>query len=254
MGSRAWIGLSWQQGVEVALTFKKLPTIEEWLALKDWSFSPNVTEGTQGDYYWVRCEGAFFVKQLSQHVLPKKPFRVLVTYWDGAGGGPNCYGGDSGWSQLGSNAISDSVMQLPELNFDADTAVMLIDTEYSDSELSQMLVGFEEFQPYLAETDKFWHVIDRLQPYCYFSYLDEGIFVARGKDLYQSVFNAKYVEALIGNFRQREHEYRRRTWDELGPECGPERCVESGCERLRISLAVRCLLHQLMGGWKTQTL
>jgi hypothetical protein len=34
---------------------------------------------------------------------------------------------------------------------------------------------------------------------------------------------------------------------ELGPECGPERCDEPGCDRLRMKLAIRCLQHQFEG-------
>lgn len=40
-------------------------------------------------------------------------------------------------------------------------------------------------------------------------------------------------------------ECRRRTFQyELGPECGPEKCVEDSCKKLRIKLAIRCLEHQ----------
>ena len=31
---------------------------------------------------------------------------------------------------------------------------------------------------------------------------------------------------------------------ELGPECGPEKCAQEDCSRLRIKLAIRCLEHQ----------
>jgi hypothetical protein len=42
---------------------------------------------------------------------------------------------------------------------------------------------------------------------------------------------------------------------ELGPECGPEKCREPNCNRLRIRLAVFCLKHQFDGSWsKTRNL
>jgi hypothetical protein len=35
----------------------------------------------------------------------------------------------------------------------------------------------------------------------------------------------------------------------LGPECGPEKCLQPNCDRLRIKLAVYCLQHQFDGLW-----
>lgn len=231
---------------------KDLPTIEEWLSLKDWDFSPNVTEGTHGDYFWVRCEGAFFGDGLSRFMFLPTEFRVLVTYWDCPGGAPAAYRNEPGWKIVGSYALGPPLKYIPELNFHAPSSAMLIEGSISECDIGALLEGFEEFQPYMAESDCFWNVVDRVKPFCYFSDLDEGIFVARGKELYELGFNNEIVAAITTATRTGQQRIRQSSWNSLGPECGPEKCVESGCDRLRIQLAVRCFLHQTMGRWKTQ--
>ena len=54
---------------------------------------------------------------------------------------------------------------------------------------------------------------------------------------------AKFAEICNEIFIRRKRA-RKTFWAELGPECGPETCVETGCNRLRIKLAIRCLEHQ----------
>lgn len=227
-----------------------LPTIEDWLELNDWSRTPNVTEGTHGEYFWVRCEGAWFGSALSTTLFMPTEFRVLVTYWDGNGAG--FYVNEPGWRAIGDYALGPPLKYLPELNFEAPSAAMVIPDTVPESELEYLLEGFDDFQPYRAETDSFWNVVDRIKPICYFSDLDEGIFVAQGRELYELGFNESVVAEITDELRVREQRIRQSTWNTLGPECGPEKCVEPGCEHLRIRLAIRCLLHQLNCGWKTQ--
>ncbi len=45
--------------------------------------------------------------------------------------------------------------------------------------------------------------------------------------------------------RKQEQKRRLELWQAIGPEVGPEKCQQDGCEKLRISLAVNCFLHQL---------
>ncbi len=227
-----------------------LPTIEDWLALKGWSRTPNVTEGTHGEYFWVRCESAWFGSALSTTLFMPTEFRVLVTYWDG--NGADFYRNEPGWKAIGDYALGPPLKYLPELNFGAQSAAMLIPHTVPESQLEDLLVGFDDFQPYREETAPFWNVVDRIKPICYFSDLDEGIFVAQGKELYELGFNESLVAEITNELRVREQRIRQSTWNTLGPECGPEKCVEPGCDHLRIRLAIRCLLHQLNCGWKTQ--
>lgn len=227
-----------------------LPTIEDWLALKDWSRTPNVTEGTHGEYFWVRCESAWFGSALSTTLFMPTEFRVLVTYWDG--NGADFYRNEPGWKAIGDYALGPPLKYFPELNFGAQSAAMLIPHTVPESQLEDLLDGFDDFQPYRGETAPFWNVVDRIKPICYFSDLDEGIFVAQGKELYELGFNESLVAEITNELRVREQRIRQSTWNTLGPECGPEKCVEPGCDHLRIRLAIRCLLHQLNCGWKTQ--
>jgi len=230
----------------------ELPTIEEWLALEDCDFSPNVIEGTHGDYFWVSCEGASFGDELSRFMFLPTEFRVLVTYWDCPGGVTAAYRNEPGWKIVDSYALGPPLKYIPEMNFHAPNSAMLIEGSISECDIGALFEGFEEFQPYMAESDCFWNVVDRVNPFSYFSDLDEGLFVARGKELYDLGFNNEVVAAVTTKFRVGQQRIRQSSWNSLGPECGPEKCVESNCDRLRIQLAVRCFLHQTMGRWKTQ--
>ncbi|MBA3856532.1 MAG: hypothetical protein C0507_06425 [Cyanobacteria bacterium PR.3.49] len=48
------------------------------------------------------------------------------------------------------------------------------------------------------------------------------------------------IQQYFGRREQARKKFRR----ELGPECGPEKCAQESCNRLRIRLAIRCLEHQ----------
>lgn len=131
---------------------------------------------------------------------------------------------------------------------------MLLDESLADDELLKNLSYFDE--PYMLDdldeeqAQNFWAAIEGIQPYCYFSYglFDGFTFVARGPDLYRQFLDRVSLEAIETFYKKTAAASRARTWAELGPECGPEICIEDNCNRLRIKLALRCFIHQLQWG------
>lgn len=227
-----------------------LPTIEEWLAMEDWYYIPSMYGGVEGEYHWIQCPEGDFADALEFELEPKVPFRLLATYWDVAAGAPALYRNYPGWKIYDNFAICNETERMLDLNFSADAAVMVIDHPVSNEDLLSLFKNFVDFNPDSDETERFWDVIRKVRPYCYLSNIYGGILVARGKELYESVFNEEFVSAIIKEQRRRKENMRKALWNQIGPECGPEKCTEKDCDRLRIQLAVRCFLHQINCGWK----
>ena len=226
-------------------------TIDEYLSVIDWQFNPNVKKGQVDDFYWVRSPEFAGTVDVLEHVdLPAQPFSVLVTDWDGSGGGAQFYGPRQGWRLVGQSALSEPSCNLPELSYGADNAQMLIDHAISDEALLSALTDFCE-PHFLDDPDgsqSFWNAINAIQPYCYFSYgcsAENFTFIARGKSLIDQFWQNVSLPKVELKLRQGLVESRAKTWNTLGPECGPEVCQEANCDRLRIKLAVRCFIHQL---------
>lgn len=61
----------------------------------------------------------------------------------------------------------------------------------------------------------------------------------------EEYMNSSIFKDLEYLSRKQEKKDRLALWTNLGPEVGPEKCSQDGCEKLRIGLAVNCFLHQL---------
>lgn len=222
---------------------------DDYLNLTDWNFKVSIAEGKHGNYYWLRC-AEFMAIDFRKHLkLPVNPFCVLVTYWDWNEGAAKRYFGEHGWRTLDRYAISYWETTLPKLYFEADNTCMIIDHPVDDNEILLALKEFTE-PTYLEDEEGpcvkgFWNSIEALQPYCYASYSNGLTFIANGEEFYKDFVNSISIEEVKAFHRNRETEHRLKLWKDIGPECGPETCVESNCDRLRIKLAVRCFIHQL---------
>lgn len=234
-----------------------IPTIEEYLQMSDWNFGVSIKEGCHANFYWLRSRELVMADLLATIDLPRQPFSVLVTYWDWHGGGSATYGNERGWRHIGKYAISDASTVLPELHYGADCGQMLLDEQIADSDLLKALSRFDE--PYMLDdleeehAKNFWAAIEVIKPFCYFSYglFDGFTFVARGLALYRQFMERVSPEAIEQIYKERAAANRAKTWEDLGPECGPETCIEPNCDRLRIRLAIRCFIHQLQWGGST---
>lgn len=69
--------------------------------------------------------------------------------------------------------------------------------------------------------------------------------VSNNPEVIESYLNSSVFKDLEYLNRKQEKKERLELWQSLGPEVGPEKCSQDGCERLRISLSINCFLHQL---------
>jgi hypothetical protein len=219
-----------------------IPSVEDFLNLWDWSFKATFEVGQHNDYHWaILAYSVDFEKFIP---FPQQPYRVLITHCDGYGVAADCYSNNPGWRTIGKCALSDFVTgQPPAISNAADTTFMLLDKPSSDQELLAAL-QFINGEPDPANSS-FWLVIERLQPYLFISNTDKEFFASKNKH----VLDILHSESALADTEERERMYlkasRLTKWKSIGPECGPEKCVEAGCGRLRIERAVRCYVHQL---------
>lgn len=218
-----------------------LQTIEEYLDLSDWTFKPGYEIGSHGDFYWIRYD--YQIDPLQFINLPKSKYRALLLDFDS--GPPGKYfGNDPGWSALGEFALSDAGDSLPNLRFGAaDTAYLLLTQEFDQVALLEQLGRLEE--PHQKTNQIFWEVMDAVKPFCYCSDCGGTFFVSPYKASIDILYSSKVLQIAEDRAREGKRKSRLELWQTLGPERGPEKCVEQDCERLRIELAVRCFMHQL---------
>lgn len=217
-----------------------LQTIEEYLALSDWTFKPGYEIGSHGDFYWIRYD--YQIDPLQFIDLPAGKYRALLLDFDSSRPG-SFIGKDPGWSALGEFAISDLGSTLPDLCFNADTAYLLLDREFDQTSLLEQLGRLEE--PHPKDDQIFWEVLDAVKPFCYCSDCGDTFFVSPNKASIDVLYSSKVLQIAEDRAREDKRKGRLGSWQSLGPERGPEKCVEQDCERLRIELAVRCFIHQL---------
>ena len=232
-----------------------IQTIEEYLQLADWKFELSLDEGRHGDFYWLRSKQLFGDDLLGIIDLPKKPFQVVLTFWDGQGGAALSFGDEPGWRKLGPYAISERSTVLPKLSFEADNEQLIIVEPISDQELIAELehldLSFHHKELEVDKSQRFLAAMETIKPYCYFSrnvVSDGFFFVTRNSVLYRQFRDNIPVAEIESNERKYLMSSREQLWNNLGPECGPDVCIEGNCDRLRIMLAVRCFIHQLQWG------
>lgn len=218
-----------------------LKTIEEYLALIDWTYTPKYQVGSHGDFYWIRYD--YQIDPLQFIDLPKGKYRALLLDFDSGPPG-EYFGNDPGWSALGEFALSDAGDSLPNLRFGAaDTAYLLLTQEFDQNTLLEQLVRLEE--PHQKTDQIFWEVLDAVKPFCYCSDGGGTFFVSPDKASIDVLYSSKVLQIAQDRARESKRKGRLELWQTLGPERGPEKCVEQNCDRLRIQLAVRCFMHQM---------
>jgi hypothetical protein len=74
---------------------------------------------------------------------------------------------------------------------------------------------------------------------------DFWITTKRRADLKRLVEDDRFQHAAE-NHKVHLREQREEFWLAVGPEVGPELCVEPQCHHLRIEVAVRCIEHQFL--------
>ncbi len=232
---------SWFSGATRMLKSCDLPTIDEYLAMQDWVFSPQIKQGTHGDYFWVHYLGLDTYDPFDRIDPPSVPFCLAVRPSFDSSQSVAMIGAKPGWNANGNFAISNWNFNMKHVDLGGFGARFVIDTLKSETRINEALVDFEDFFFLAPESlEKFLRVVSDLQPYCCAT---GDLFIARGKELYEQFFNDELLDEIRRDEWRSELEERRSFWKNQGPECGPEVCSEPQCDRLRIKLSVNCFVH-----------
>ena len=230
---------------------ESLPTIDEYLQLADWTFTPDVEEGQHEGYFWYRSNQFVFDNIFDHISVPITPFQILVTSWDEDYKVKSIYKKKDGWRRLGEHVISSASLIPPKLTHFEYLSYLILDKEYSDEDLQLFLDCFGEVYALEVIEDEevklFWDLFAALDPFLYFSFGLTKHFsvISRGEIFHQKLVDSVDWIKIESIYKKRAMDAAAKKWEDLGPERGPEKCVVNGCERLRIPLAIRCFIHQL---------
>ena len=144
---------------------------------------------------------------------------------------------------LGEFAITEMSSTLPDLCFGADTAFLLLDREFDQTAILEQRKSLETH--YEESDQNVWKAMNADKPFCYYSDGGGTFFVSPHKTSIEVLYSSKVLQIAEDRAREGGHKSRLALWQTLGPERGPEKCVEQNCDRLRIELAVRCFMHQM---------
>ncbi len=223
---------------------KPIPTIEEYLNLANWCYQAKRVElGYYGDFFWIK-NSSFTVEDLD---FPKQPYCILLILYDAVGFAPVSLGKEAGWRAVGDYAVSEQKSGRSEINYGVDFELMIIERTVTDAEILDALGSNCTFIDDEQEDDsRFWQIMNKLQPYCYLSSSDKSFCTVKSKSLRDSLNTPEIFAREEQTHRDYARAERAKAWNDLGPECGTEICVEPDCSRLRIKLAGRCFLHQML--------
>jgi hypothetical protein len=102
----------------------------------------------------------------------------------------------------------------------------------------------------IATNEHFWNHVLTAKPLLYYSqHCYDFVLVCSDKKflaefLLSNRFQSSEERAKAELIAERPHLWQEH-FEALGPECGPEKCIEESCENLRIKVAIRCVSHQL---------
>ena len=94
------------------------------------------------------------------------------------------------------------------------------------------------------QDQQFWSACKLIDPELFVVFNFYFQLVAKEQELIEQIVSNDLFKSLED--REIEHALKEREqfFKTQGPDCGPEICVEEGCENLRIKLATRCTKHQ----------
>lgn len=230
----------------------RLLTIEEYLALEDWKFCPFINEGQEGEFFWFTSSGLFYEHPLTLLPAPREPFRIAIIDWDSTSGAESFFSKMPDWCSIGDWAVSPPLTSFPALNFHADAEVIVFPANSPNELLLEVQQYFGNSVFEMLHSDEFWDVLKKLKPLCYTVTGSVDFFIAPNQSVYSLLMNSELLINSETKANAQAERDRQICWENLGPEVGPERCLEPDCDRLRIKLAVRCFIHQLQHNGQLQ--
>jgi hypothetical protein len=230
----------------------------EYLSVDPESIRHKWTRGNRGKYFWLQSDEYFFrdfllVLEQSRDSVPA--LAVLL---------PGCEGSDDycekhlHWKRLSEDlCLSPAISDLAQLRFAIDgDAFLIFPSSRNSTELAadlNKLAGrinlFQRTHIILGPVEddavtQFWDSLDVLAPTLFIDFTFEFTLVTPKESILQAVITSNGFTGIEARMMKQSIEGKRKAWEQLGPESGPETCVEPGCDRLRIQRAIRCYGHQ----------
>lgn len=226
-----------------------LPSIDDWLTLKDWQFELHLEEGDSNKHHWLFSPELAAINVLDSIELPDE-FCLLMTQYDGDNAS-YMYGSLPGWMVCGNACLSPVLTKLPNIQDGADYALMIVDKQKNRTELEPLVLGFKDHYGEPASDQNFElfeKKIEQINPYLYLSYASgkrgDGVFIiSRGQKTIATFLKSEAASAIAETSRKQITKHRQVLWRALGPESGPEDCSEKDCTRLRTPVSKKCFLH-----------
>jgi hypothetical protein len=220
-------------------------------------------QGIHDGFSWLQSRQIHFHDFFDWMKPPTEGFRLLITAVDGCPGA-SPYQIEEGWIIGERYGLSPLMHHWPQLIFTGNgEALFVLDASSTLSNIDEIpnkyveVSGYEQLDDLsLPEIRQFWDSVNNFNPLFYMCDWALFSFVSRSETNFEQFIEAdsfKNIEAkLEADTKSQRLSLWKYYWDAIGPECGPEPCVQPGCDRLRIHLAIRCLRHQLESnnpGW-----
>ncbi len=227
---------------------------DEYLVVHPQLYKHEWWQGKREHFHWLQSKHFTCSHFFNAVPAPASGCRILVSMRTDYP--PYCQ--TMGWTDMGQDIASSPVLShWDDLKVGEEgVGFLVVPSTAKVQQISPMFSGltvFDKHYIHLGSTEdqeikSFWTTLGSLEPLMYL--VDGFVFtiISPDKDVIEQLIESH----SFGSLEARRHEQARQRlqnlWHSIGPECGPETCVEPGCGRLRIALAIRCFVHQLSGG------
>lgn len=214
---------------------------DDFLPVTELSYHHDFEQGVHGKYFWIQSRHVTLDDFFEMAPLPAGGVRFIITTFDG--------------HALGPLTISPLLHSWEWHYSGSGDSALVVHPRTEITDVAENVTKFMEMDPVFDLSSKsevtanFWKELEILSPIAYISAHDHLIVATKNREFFESfIFSPEFLRyEEIRKHRALEH--RVKAWNDyhqdLGPECGPEKCIEPNCMRLRIKLAVKCIRHQL---------
>lgn len=214
---------------------------DDFMRVTELSYRHDFEQGVHGKFYWIQSLHVTLDDLFDMAPLPTGGVRFIITSFDGSALGQLTIGSVSRSWEWHYSGNGDSALVLhprTEMAEVAESVTKLMEADRISDLTSKS-----------GENENFWNELEILSPIAYISAWDRLILITTNREFYESFIYSPEFLRYEDTRKRRALEQRVKRWNDyhenLGPECGPEKCIEPSCTRLRIKLAVKCIRHQL---------
>lgn len=214
-------------------TKAKMEPPEDFLFVDENEYKHIVDTGLRGGYFWMTSNRLRMLDVFRSIEAPDSGFRLLSS-------GAHSNDSNKTW------VLSAIRHRWPNNIYNG--AIFVLAPTAIKSSLTSYLADLTKF--FLPEgldchDEMIWSLILDLKPILYLESKYCGITLITGDiKWFKRMTNKSFIHAVEAKERTRIRNAKYDFWTQIGPECGPEHCAISGCNRLRVRLAIHCIKHQ----------